>query len=57
MSIGPLLKRSIKKNIRRSPNWRINNSSFIWKTAAHKFEPGSAVLSPGWFAQGHAVSF
>ena len=59
MSIGPLLRRSIKKNIpqRRSPNWRINNSSFILKTAAHEFEPGSVVLSPGWFVQGHAVSF
>lgn len=58
MSIGPLLKRSIKSETSKktAPNWRINQRHFVRKSAQHICEPGAINISSGWFGQGHVVS-
>jgi hypothetical protein len=59
MSIAPLLKKSIKKQIpnKTAPNWRIHKKHFVRKTNRHFCEPGAVTFSSGWFGQGHEVRF
>jgi hypothetical protein len=57
VSIGPLLKKSVKKDAlnKTCHNWWENHCNSVKKTARHACEPGVVNFSADWFVQGHTV--